>query len=252
MIELYKLVQDGTTYAYTSANEDVTYDGDVYTPVTIGRGDIEQADDMNRESLSVTVPRDNPLGLSLISTMQDTIVSFTLFLQDAGETNAIWKGRVLTAQATDSEITMDCEAVFTSLKRAGLRGRYQKRCRHALYGTQCGVNKATHAVAGTVTAVNGHVLTVTGLTGTTYYAGMVTYDGVTRFIINQSGTSLTLSHPIDDLTTAVITDGSAAVTLYPGCRLTHSDCNSKFSNTINYGGFPWIPDINPFGFTSIV
>jgi len=34
---------------------------------------------------------------------------------------------------------------------------------------------------------------------------------------------------------------------YAGCNRTIQECSSKFNNTLNYGGMPFIPTKNPFG-----
>ena len=39
---------------------------------------------------------------------------------------------------------------------------------------------------------------------------------------------------------------SDAVTLYPGCDHTLTTCDTAFSNSLNYGGFPAIPQKNPW------
>jgi hypothetical protein len=49
---------------------------------------------------------------------------------------------------------------------------------------------------------------------------------------------------------AALPQGLAAgttVTLFPGCDHTLATCSGKFSNTANYGGFPFMPTKNPFG-----
>jgi hypothetical protein len=37
-----------------------------------------------------------------------------------------------------------------------------------------------------------------------------------------------------------------------GCDRTFATCQSKFGNSLNFGGFPWIPVKNPFAGDSIV
>ena len=39
---------------------------------------------------------------------------------------------------------------------------------------------------------------------------------------------------------------------FAGCDRTFATCQSKFGNSLNFGGFPWIPAKNPFAGDSIV
>jgi hypothetical protein len=36
------------------------------------------------------------------------------------------------------------------------------------------------------------------------------------------------------------------VALYPGCSHMMDDCLVKYDNIVNFQGFPWIPNRNPF------
>jgi len=103
-------------------------------------------------------------------------------------------------------------------------------------------------VAGTVSAVDGTALTVTGADGEAdgyFVGGMIEFGGIFRFIVAHTGTSITLWREMPNL------EATDAVTLYPGCNRTLDHCTNKFSNTINYGGFPWLPNSNPFSFINV-
>jgi hypothetical protein len=44
----------------------------------------------------------------------------------------------------------------------------------------------------------------------------------------------------------------AAVDMYAGCDRTLNTWHNRFSNAANFGGFPWIPQKNPFAGDAIV
>ena len=46
--------------------------------------------------------------------------------------------------------------------------------------------------------------------------------------------------------------GSVPFEAFAGCDRTFATCQSKFGNSLNFGGFPWIPVKNPFAGDSIV
>jgi len=145
------------------------------------------------------------------------------------------------------------------MQRAGLRARYQKGCRHALYSAKCGVVKADQAVSANLIGQSGFELTVeleqdsvagsiqdsTNDTDLTRFAGGIVElsDGTMRFVLSVSGSTLTLLSPFSTIDVDSI---EIPVTLFPGCAHNVTDCRDKFDNLLNYGGFPFIPEKNPF------
>jgi len=61
-----------------------------------------------------------------------------------------------------------------------------------------------------------------------------------RMINNHTGTLIEMD---DVIPTLVAGD---TVRIYPGCDHSLATCDAKFSNSLNYGGFPFVPLINPF------
>lgn len=270
VVELYKIVLDDVSYLWTSGDEPISHLGETYLPAAIGRTEVEQGEEINRANITLTVPRDSELAFYLSNT-PDHPASVTLFrlefAEDSPDLQALvyWKGRIASAKASGSEIQISCESVFTSLRRAGVRARYQRGCRHPLYGRGCKLNRADFAVAVEVTAVSGVDLTVPIAASQVdgwYTGGMIEFDGVFRLIINHVGQVLTLQRPFEALTEAIgeagwnmawnqYWNGQPGVNIYPGCAHDRPDCDGKFNNLLNYGGFDWIPTQNPFGGRSI-
>ncbi|PQO22067.1 hypothetical protein C2I36_15045 [Rhodobacteraceae bacterium WD3A24] len=70
-------------------------------------------------------------------------------------------------------------------------------------------------------------------------------------------TEMTVDRAIEGSTLAQHFPGTAiafrpVVELARGCDLRRDTCEAKFNNLANFGGFPNIPGINPFGGSSIV
>lgn len=251
-----------TVYAYTTEPNIVSDSNYTFTPAAIKMGEVSQTNEMNKDPLQLEFPRDHAFAALFLGGVPEQITTVTVFRGHLGDTaeefQFYWKGRVAGVSAGET-IRLDCENVFTSLRRAGLRARYQKKCRHALYQTGCGVDKSLYASVVNVSAASGFTITIDELDSNTidsnigdadeFVGGMVeTNDGSTRYIISQSGKVLTLIRPlqslIDDVNDSV---GGAEVTLYPGCAHTRAACKDKFNNLLNFGGFPWIPSKSPFG-----
>lgn len=264
--ELFLFVQDDKEWRFTNADRDITEGGQPFVSVPIGRDDFESSGDITKANLPIFIDRLNSLSQEFLAYVGEAITSVTVWKwdPDAGAFAVEWKGRVSTDKIDGNEVTLECESVFTSLRRPGLRARFQKTCRHALYDGGCKVNRELYAVEALWQVAQGSLLQVDAAAGYAdgwFTAGMVKApDGTLRFILRHVGSLLTLSRPIETLNE--FTDGygnnygnnygASTVVLYPGCDKLLSTCKNKFNNLNNYGGFPWIPTKNPFGGSSLV
>lgn len=261
--ELYRFTEQGSVqvWAYTSGDEVVTYnagDGDEdYIPTSIGRSEVESKNELSRANLDIQVPLTNPAGIRWLQDNGELLVGLTIFERDrVGAVTVVWKGRLVATVPGMDSITLKFESIFTSLRRPGLRARYQRSCRHALYGRGCNLDPETFAVAGAMTALADTVATVTEAAAQPngYYVGgmLRSPDGVLSYIIGHSGANLTLQRVSYSLAQAAAEGFPVAVTIYPGCSHDRATCNAKFDNLLNYGGFDFIPQKNPMGGSSIV
>jgi uncharacterized phage protein (TIGR02218 family) len=127
-----------------------------------------------------------------------------------------------------------------------LRQLYQTPCNNMLYDAFCGVNKAAFAVATTVDAISsdGRTLTVpiAAIEPDGFYgaAGLLEFGARMGTIDAHVGDQLTLQRAVPGLV------AGSGVTIYPGCKRDLNDCTTKFSNTVNHMGFPFIPSQDPF------
>jgi uncharacterized phage protein (TIGR02218 family) len=249
-VELYDFRRGGTAWRYTSAAQDAVYATYTYTAVPIRRSSVEQTGEIGRAGLRITLARDVEVAQAFITTPPSEVTLLTIYRRhrDDTETVPVWMGRVLNAEWHGSEVELNCEPVYTSLQRTGLRRLYQRNCPHVLYGTDCRVSAVTHRVQGTVVALNGNAITVAAAAGFPaghFAGGYATWSasGITekRMIVAHTGDNVTLSAVPPGLVVG------ATVMLYPGCDRTLATCETKFGNSANFGGFPFIPTKNPFG-----
>lgn len=249
-VELYEFRRGSGVWRYTSASEDIVYDAFTFTAVPLARSGIEQTNETGRAGLRVTLPRDADVVQGFVATPPSEVTLLTVHRQHRldNETAVVWMGRVLNAEWHGSEVELNCEPVYTSLQRTGLRRLYQRNCPHVLYGTDCRVSAVTHRVQGTVVALNGNAITVAAAAGFPaghFAGGYATWSagGITekRMIVAHTGDNVTLSAVPPGLVVG------ATVMLYPGCDHTLATCEAKFANSANFGGFPFIPTKNPFG-----
>lgn len=261
-LELYRFVEGTTSpviFTLARAEVDVVYNTETYVGgYSIDRTNLDVKADISKSNLDITLSRTNPVAQRYLLAPVDVVVTLALFVQLAGGTTATaWRGRLASVKATGQSVTLSFESVFTSMRRPGLRARYQRMCRHVHYGRGCNLNRDDWAVAVTVTAIDGTVVTLTGISGdpvNKYRAGMIKGPGnVIRFVQSSSTGAVVLNRRFEALEQALIDAGAPiSATLYPGCNhlLAAGGC-VDFDNTDNYGGFPWIPTKNPFGGSSI-
>ena len=267
--EFYKVIAGEITYLWAAGDETIVHDGDTYTPTVVGRSDMVQREEMNRANITLRVPFDNELAQLLFTEVPDVVVSVTLFRQeeepdDSEPTTLVhWKGRLAGFRATEQEVLLECESVFTSMRRTGNRAFYQVQCRHALYGTSCGVDKDDYGIPATVTAITGDLDIEISLgappagsdlgadssgsaevTGQYFVGGMLRFGDAYRFISNQGVDFVRLWREMPGLQVG------SSVTVYPGCNRSLSTCKEVFRNVPNNGAFPWLPRRTPFSFVN--
>lgn len=256
-IDLFRIVMDAQVWTMTSAEKAQTYGGERYVPTAIDRGETEQKNSLAKADLDVTLPLDHPLSEILLTTLYDQIVSLTLFNNDGTTVSVVWKGRLASIKPDMNKLSMSFESIFTSLRRPGLRARFQKSCRHALYHRGCTLDPEDFATAATLDSITGNVLDVPEASGEAdgyFRGGMIrAANGTLAFVIEHTGTLLVLQRMPPALVDQFADEGAGtAITLYPGCDHTRATCIAKFDNLLNYGGFDWIPSKNPMGGSSIV
>lgn len=254
-VELYQFTQGTTNWYYTNAEADLDYLGVTYKSAAVSRTDVNQTEEMNKLNLTLTFPRDHEFASLYLGMSPELVTTFMVkraHTSDATDHEFVvyWRGRIMSGKATGSHIELECESVFTSIRRPGLRARYQRTCRHTLYGLACGVSQASFAVSGLVTSITGNNVVVTSAGGHPdgyFTGGMIkSPDDTLRFIVGHTGAILTLSRPLFNL------KGGDTVQIFPGCDHLKATCITKFDNLLNFGGFPFIPIRNPFDGSSII
>jgi uncharacterized phage protein (TIGR02218 family) len=254
-VELFEFTQGLRRWYYISGTAPIVRLGQTYTPLAIKRDRIKQTNDIFRDALKVTFPRDNAFASQFLGFAPEEVTTLTVLRGHYGDPDdeyiVYWKGRVVGAKATGNEIVVECESVFTSIRRPGLRARFELGCRHTLYGPRCGLNQELYKHEGAVLTISGALdVEVAGasLKPNGYYTGglLIAPNEGSRFLVGHTGDVVILSRPLAGLV------GGQTVSLYPGCDHLRTTCRDKFNNLDNFGGFPFIPQRNPFDGSSIV
>ena len=260
-LELYHFSRGVTDWYFTSGDEDIVFETNTYTAITIKRGRIESTQDLGKTSLKLNMTRTVSFLNQFIASPPTDIINITITRIHASDADpaVTFKGRVINVKFVENEGEVTGQPIQTSIRRPGLRRLYQTACPHVLYGTECGVIALDFDVIAVLTGVSG--LTITSpsfiiainptFDATHFTGGFVDFelDGLItkRFITDHDNVAGTLTL---NLTFSGIEIGST-VTAFPGCDHTTATCAGKFNIIENYGGFPFIPTKNPMDGTPV-
>ena len=177
------------------------------------------------------------------------IVLYRVNWQDLSQAEVIKRGHI--GEVTRGDIAFQAEFRGLAHKLNQTVGRtYQYGCDAALGDSRCGVDleSAAYKASGMVALVNDRVFQVSGLDGFAddhFSRGTLTWgsganEGQTVKVklhrVNDGRNELTVwQRPVN-----AIQPGDA-FTVRAGCPHTFSACQSKFSNGVNFRGFPHMP-----------
>lgn len=246
-------------YAYTDGETEVVHDGITYTPLAIeNKTELRTTGKPERAQIEIEVPRTSDVAGLFIGLPVGNVVAVKIRRGHipnpddpgswaSGENFPVaWTGQVIEPVTDGAVMSLTCWSSADSMKRVGLRRRYQWACPLVLYGPRCGASKAAATTSATVSAVNGNKVTITGsFTPENYVGGLVEWQGTkgpeSRSIRRISGNEFTLDRPVVDLAP------SDTVDVVYGCPRTFDACAALHNNAPRFGGQPFIPTENPVG-----
>lgn len=247
-IELFTFHRGTSCWLYTSSDATQVFQARSYQPVTISRGAFERNDEAGSSSVEVRVDRTLKVVSQFLDGSTPEPVGVTIHRKHRTDSEFIvlFKGIVANAELVGEEVSLRCVSPLSADEKSIPRQLIMRTCPHVLYGPRCLLDPTDYAVAGTVSSINGNIVSVSGITsawGNDYFtAGMLVHDstGYRAFVqyYRYFGIAqFTLLQPPPF--------SSGAVTAYAGCDRKHSTCRDKFSNIPNFGGFPLHPERNP-------
>lgn len=241
-----------TDYYYTSANEDIVYDGNTYTPAPIARTAVQTQTQFEASTVKINTVLMDPVVEFIASNPTDivNIKILRLFSDQAPyEAGVIFIGQIKHVSFQGIAAQVECQGFENAIRRPIPKFRYQPTCNWSLYDMHCKVSSAypnNWGDAITAMSENGLYLTMGRSWATDFFTrGFVIFNNSHRRMIVDSGPGSTghdimyLRYPIPGLKVGDI------VQLYAGCDGTMETCLNKFNNINNFMGFPYIPYDNP-------
>lgn len=258
-VELYEFGYQGGVFRYTSASQSFNYGARVYTATPgLSRAAVTESGELAKASLSITAPEDFEVARLFEVVPPSDVVDLVITRVHRSEPDAgvtLWLGRVLNVSWSTGYSTLTCESIYTRLRTPGLRRVYSRNCPHTLYGAECRANQIGFSETIVLNTVPDSQFELESTQFGTYPSGYFSGGklfweaggGVIewRGIRKHEGNVVTITHPIPGILP------TSTVVAYPGCDKTLETCQSRFSNQLNFGGFPFIPQKNPFGQNSV-
>jgi hypothetical protein len=236
MSELYLFTtMQGVKYAFTPTVFSKTLNGDTYTPTACSRSAIQLHENLIKSEVNFTFPVTNAFAKSCI----DVFIEGIILVQIYKDSKPFWTGRVIKAQLSGKTITITCDSGYTTVFRKSGGATLSTFCWKTLYSAQCGVNAGANTFSYTTYTLNGQFILVDNAATEGFFAGGLALIGdQIRGIIASNETSIQLT---DGFNLPV----SGNLQLQKGCSLTRTSCIG-FGNLDNFGGFPYVPVLNPF------
>lgn len=269
---LYRIEIPGSVFLLTSraqdwvtpANKpDATFaSGATFAWSPIDRGEIVDTLEGNRERAWVSLPTSHAAIQAIMDYDEWSEISVTIWQTYIGDPDeeylAMFSGRVTAPEFGTVVSRLILESDMTSMGWPSAAQVVQKECRHTHYfteddGTGCTLDIEAFYQNADVTAADGVNLTIplaSAQPDGRFMLGILRYGGKEYLIRRHEGDQITVARTVTGLETA-LGGGDVPVELAPGCDGTLAACNNVFSNTINFGGLPWISE-SPFDGRSIV
>lgn len=248
--ECFEFVLPTVTYRLTSATRDVVIDGQTYRAGTIQRGEIGvPVIGASPGELEITMLVSHALPQRwLRGGVPPRRIEVNVYRKQmrSGEHRPEWTGYI-TSMACDRHLAkflISARASDSSQRRIPTITMGHE-CPHILYNASCRVDRNAFKVATTVAGVNGREVTLAGIGGkpdrwAMYGEILHVASGERMTIQSQTGTAISMQLPLVDMQVG------DAVEIYAGCDHLINTCLEKFSNQVNFGGFPHMPTKNPF------
>jgi len=242
-VGLYIFEWGPTTWRYTSADQDIIWEGDTFKSIAIQDDGVVQGGSSSND-MTIHCQADLPVVDLFRSTPPADSIWLTVrrFHEEDNAAVIYWKGTIANCRkvAGGAEAVIAGQALSASFNRDGLRLCWTKGCQHMLYDSGCRVNRDDFKVIAEVTSKTGTSITVddSGHPVGWYDGGFVEWTATDEGMVDRRGIELSISG--NELQLFGLTDRvevGMMVSLFAGCARDGATCLNKFSNHDNYGGF---------------
>ncbi len=255
VVELFSLSAVGmSSFRYTDGNQHISYAGFTYDPYPIKRNKISFSSDLKVDETTIVFAKnwgiDNAIRRDTLAGADVQIVRVSRD-RPATDNVILFDGNIGDTTIDSLEVTARCQTLEFLNVELPLR-EYQVACNWRVYDNYCSLDQADWSVTSVLDpSTVRNVLVGTNITGTSTDGNFPDDYWTLGFAQSMDGRNEDVVRQItahtDDEVTVVPPfpfefESNAQVKLVLGCDHSVSDCANVFSNLINYGGFPFIPN----------
>jgi uncharacterized phage protein (TIGR02218 family) len=245
-VELYYFEFMNESGYYTNYSENITFNNIVYLAVSITRTDFKIDANLGAVSVDITAGVLDTFGryiatqpaartsVKIMRAVSDTLSEFVVLFDgwvtgvSFNEKNTCNLKTVQKAGILDREVSMATHSAV---------------CNHSVFYGDCRLGTGPYIVSPASFSFSGRTINAAEFAGfaNQYFRGgevHTTWDS--RLITSHIGEQLTLHVPFDSSFTI-----NTKIEVLPGCDRLLATCKSKFNNSANFLGFPFIPSKNP-------
>lgn len=175
-VHLFLFTRQSQVWRFASGGRDVVVSGHTYVGAQIGRSEIQQTVEREKDKLTITFPYlldpaapEYPPTQSLgnnwrpyIPSSPISVVCMATHIGDASAPAIEWMGVVTEVAHTDTKMTLTCEPSNSSSQARNQGAKWQRGCWKTVYSTGlrgCHLVAGPIPVVGTLTAVSGSDIT---------------------------------------------------------------------------------------------
>jgi uncharacterized phage protein (TIGR02218 family) len=246
-LECYKFTYANIMYLYTSNRYDVTLkvlnnnviSSERYTADHIKRNSIKPSSQGGVSTVTITVDKDNAVAALFKGSPPSRKVMVDIIRlhdQDQAAYDTVYVGEITQAAFRDSEceLTVQLE-IWLSRKFPNFMRQFF--CCNVVYDESCRLNKSDYEKKIYVDGVSGLTVTSNDLVQyeeNFFAGGLMYFNGDVRMIASNKDGTLRMRYPFP-------TTPLGIVSIYAGCNGLFRQCATRFSNTLNFTGCPYVP-----------
>lgn len=240
----------GVVYRYTTYPEALVIGSETFEPLAFTRTAVEISSQLTTQlTVDIALPLDSAAARR-IAVRNPPRVQVNILRGHVGDDLATefeyeWRGIATAFSTKRGMVTIKTQSVLQAKMQSRKGGKtYTYSCQHRVYDARCGLSEAGFQTTAVVSRIAGPLVTVnsTGRAAGALVAGTAlnVRTGEQIPIFNNTTNTLSLVYAFAD----VLPGDTLTLTL--GCDNKFATCVTRFNNVINFGGYRYMPDENPF------
>lgn len=244
-VTLYEFKNDafGTLYL-TNHKHLITYGGNTYAPWPLKHGAFFQAMERGKLQMTIQMKQHPDMMAAHLHNVPRAATSVHIYHYAPEENEAllVFYGLLNSAKIRGSEMRLEFMHELAGGHRENNVQTISVLCPHSLYSSECGVTAAPDSYQVLAVSNGGRTITLSPAPSVPdgfYSFGYAQALGARRGVLSHVGADIVLSSPVPDL---AIGDN---IMVAAGCDKRIATCQGKFNNVANFGGFKFIPHVDP-------